>query len=195
MVQTSHISLLHQMAELKQLLKEQYKRRLWAAHSRAIKTQGRGLAITHLAFRWVLPAALSQSLSQRASPQVLKEVLSSDVLGLQVDVESSFESLLKALQESLRKVLLILSFPIGSKDGAIEGRESEEARRKWPQVQQAMTGFTYDHPRSARSKSVTNEESLTEMLLEFSREAAKDTSELTRPVLMAAPILSSTLMM
>ena len=80
--------------------------------------------------------------------QVLKEVLHPD-LGLDIDVDNTFEDVLTALQNSLRQVLLLLSSPLRSfrppseRDGpdvggggqAEGGREREkELQRKWSQV-------------------------------------------------------------
>jgi hypothetical protein len=78
--------------------------------------------------------------------QVLKEVLHPD-LGLDIDVDNTFEDVLTTLQNSLRQVLLLLSSPLRSfrppSDGTDVGgggeaegeREREkELQRKWSQV-------------------------------------------------------------
>lgn len=128
----------------------------------------------------VLSGAANLKLKQRASAAEIKELLNSNKLMLSVDVELSFEEVLANLSMTLKSVLLLIH--------AAPSKSVGVDHKSWAQARQTLQGFTYEHSRSGRTKSVTDEESYTEMLNELSREAAKDLTTIRCPVVFACPI-------
>jgi hypothetical protein len=179
------------MQELKQLLKEEYKKHLWTAHTNAVRDAGRGVAMSHVSLCWVLSLVAMKKLKEKVSTQELKDIEQN--LEVSLDVEVRFEAQLAKLCFHLKPVLMLLTQTrkrdaVGANPD--KQKEVEQEERRWLQVKEALQGFSYEHPRSGRRKTVTDEESYNGMLEELSREAEKSLNGIARPLLMAEPILS-----
>ena len=179
------------MQEMKQLLKEEYKKHLWTAHTRAVRDAGRGFAMSHVSLCWDLSLAAMKKLKEKVSTQELKDIEQN--LEVSLDVEVPFEEQLEKLCCHLKPVLMLLTQTRKRDAGGAnpdKQKEVEQEERRWLQVKEALQGFSYEHPRSGRRKTVTDEESYNGMLEELSREAEKSLNGIARPLLMAEPILS-----
>ena len=182
-----------QLQELKASLKQQYRQKLSRVHTDATIDRGRTLAFQFLQLNWNFPEAVLDRLSKQVPAATLKEVTCPSKLVLEIDAELSFEGLLPAIQSSLKDILLIL----GAKGPRYEGDDAAKKKaqvdrdeRRWEQVQQAVIGFTYQHPISGRDVQVLDESSYEDMLFLFSRAAARQRCDLSQPVLLASPIFA-----
>jgi len=182
--------------ELRQRLKAQYKQQLGDAHAVATRVRGRGLAMSQIVITWVIPPPIKTALANKASPQALAHELGLDKLTQVVSVELSFEQLLQEARQVLRGLLLLLASPVkasslaspASSSSSKSGRGGgEDDDRRWGRAQEALDGFVYQHPRSGRSKTVTNEDAFVEMLDELALDADKQMGGLPRPTLLAEP--------
>ena len=182
-----------QLQELKEGLKQQYRQKLSRVHTDATIDRGRTLAFQFLQLNWNFPEAVLDRLAKQVPAATLKEVTCPSKLVLEIDAELSFEGLLPAIQSSLKDILLILGAKgpryVGD-DAAKKKAQVDKDERRWEQVQQAVIGFTYQHPISGRDVQVSDESSYEDMLFLFSRAAAKQHCDLSQPVLLASPIFA-----